>query len=74
MAVTAFLVFAAALAAACWTIWATIAPERARILDLLRDGPVAAERALLHVPARSNLRNVRVRSVRQAAPTLRAAA
>ncbi|KQN26217.1 hypothetical protein ASE86_08715 [Sphingomonas sp. Leaf33] len=55
--------FGVALAASVWTIWATIAPNYARIVDLLVNGPVAMPTRLAAVPARSNLRNVRVLAV-----------
>ena len=63
MAILSYAVFGAAFAGAVWTIWATIAPQFARIVDLLTNGPVAAPRLPAPVPARSTLRNVRVQGV-----------
>ena len=59
MAVTAFLIFATALVASCWTIWATIAPQARRIVDLLTFGPERpAAAAPAMIPARASLRVV----------------
>ncbi len=63
MAVMAFLVFGVALAASLWSIYATVAPRFGRIVDLLTYGPVAMPMLPAPVPARSSLRNVRVRQV-----------
>ncbi|UIJ43886.1 hypothetical protein LZK98_12375 [Sphingomonas cannabina] len=74
MAVIAFLVFAAAFVAACWTIWATVAPEAGRIVDLLVHGPALSAPVLAPVPPRGGLRPaVRVRTAMRPA-LLRAAA
>jgi hypothetical protein len=59
MAVTAFLIFATALVASCWTIWATIAPQARRIVDLLTVGPErSATAAQAVMPTRASLRVV----------------
>ncbi|MGK6319915.1 hypothetical protein [Sphingomonas sp. DT-204] len=74
MAVIAFLVFAAAFVAACWTIWATVAPEAGRIVDLLVHGPALPPPVLAPVPPRGGLRPaVRAQAAVRPAP-LRAAA
>ena len=75
MAILSILVFGVALVAALCTIWATVRPELARIVDLLANGPVTTPLVMAPVPARSNLRNVRVRGLVSAPRSpLRAAA
>lgn len=73
MAILSILVFGAAFAASVWTLWATIAPQADRIIDLLAHGPVATPLLPAPVPARSSLRNVTVREVGRAAPQRAAA-
>ena len=69
----AILVFSGALAAAVWTIYATLRPELARIADLLRHGPVETVPALPAFTVRGAARVVSGRSIRQSVP-MRAAA
>lgn len=73
MAILSILVFGGAFAVSLWAIHATIAPAADRIVDLLANGPVASRILPVPVPARSSLRDVRVRGV-TARPPLRAAA
>ena len=61
--ILSYAMFGAAFVASVWTIWATIAPQYARIVDLLVNGPIATPTLAAPVPARSNLRNVRVQGV-----------
>ena len=63
MTILSYSMFGATFVVSGWTIWATIAPQYARIKDLLVNGPVAAPMLPAPVPARSNLRNVRVLGV-----------
>ncbi|WP_294336659.1 hypothetical protein [uncultured Sphingomonas sp.] len=63
MAILSYAMFGAAFVASVWTIWATIAPQFSPIVDLLTNGPVATPTLPAPVPARSNLRNVRVQGV-----------
>ncbi|URW76589.1 hypothetical protein M9980_05085 [Sphingomonas donggukensis] len=72
MAVISFLVFGAAFAASAWTLWATVAPQAPRIRDLLGNGPVALPSQAAYAPARSVMRDVRVR--RSSAPSPQRAA
>ncbi len=75
MAILSYAVFGATFAASVWAIWATIAPQFSRIVDLLVNGPVATPTVAAPVPARSSLRNVRVRGVVSSPrPSQRAAA
>lgn len=70
--IVAWLLFATAFGAACWTIWATVAPQARRIVELLAHGPVEALPA--PVTSRSGARGpLRRREVPRPAP-LRAAA
>jgi hypothetical protein len=69
----AVLVFGGALSASVWAIAATVRPELDRIVDLLKHGPVATPSLPTLAPARSSMRDVRVRSVRQVS-RMRAAA
>lgn len=63
MAILSYAVFGATFVAAVWAIWATISPQYARIVDLLVNGPVVTPLLPAPVPARSNLRNVRVQGL-----------
>ncbi len=63
MAVLSILVFGATLLVSIYAIWATVRPQFHRIVDLLANGPVITPLLPVPVPARSNLRNVRVRAV-----------
>ena len=63
MTILSILVFGAALSAAAYSMWATVRPEFARIVDLLTNGPVPSPMLAAPVPARSSLRNVTVRSL-----------
>ena len=77
MAILSIAVFGTALVASVWTIWATIAPRSARIIDLLVNGPEYAPRAITVVATRSAPRDVSVRRIPvqvPASPPLRAAA
>ena len=74
MAILSILVFGAALAVSAYVIYTTIRPELARIVDLLANGPVAMPTLVSPVPARSTIRNVRVRALPAARQPLRAAA
>lgn len=73
MAIVAGLVFGVTFALSAWAIWSTVRPNFARIVDLLANGPVPSLSLPAPVPARSSLRNVRMRSVSGRLP-LRAAA
>ncbi len=66
MAILSILVFVTTLAVSTYAIWATIRPELARIVDLLANGAVILPTLAVTVPARSSLRNVRVRLVSSA--------
>jgi hypothetical protein len=63
MTILSFLVFGATLSASVYAIWATVQPEFARIVDLLRNGPVATPLIAAPVPARASMRNVSSRSL-----------
>lgn len=63
MAIVSILVFGGAFVASVYAIFATLRPELARIGDLLANGPVMIPTLVTPVPARSSLRNVRVRSL-----------
>lgn len=73
MAVISYLVIGAIFALALWTLWTTLRPEMARIVGLLVDGPVLTPFLPVPVPARSTLRDARVRAVR-VSPSFRHAA
>lgn len=63
MAVLSILVFGATFLASIYAIWATVRPQFHRIVDLLANGPVTTPMLPVPVPARSTLRNVRVRGM-----------
>ena len=61
MAILSIAVFGTALASALWAIWTTVAPQSARIVDLLLNGPEYAPRPVTVLAPRGGLRDVRLR-------------
>jgi len=74
MAILSYAIFGAAFAAAVWTIWATIAPQFSRIVDLLTNGPAPTSTLPTLAPTRASLRTVRVQSTAAPRSSQRAAA
>lgn len=73
MAMVSVLVFGGALSAASWSMWTTVRPEMARIVDLLVHGPVVTPMLPVPVAARSMARAIRMRPVLSPAPRRAAA-
>ena len=74
MTIMAYLLFATAFAAACWTIWATVAPRARLIVALLVHGPLDTVATTLPAARRGSGRGAITRPDASRPAPLRAAA